>query len=600
MQSTIQLILCLFIGSMLLNGCGSNGGAYQIPTPIPAPPDVVLSSPALSNGRIFIGSPEGSLYAADLSGNEIWKFDTSAAVESSPAVSTDGSIYFGSNNGNIYSLYEVGDKVGSKWIYQTNGAVRSSPAIDHLGRIWIGSDDGHLYSIKSDGVLHFTTNTTSAIQSDPAIYGEAAVFVGNNKGILLSFDLDGQPRYKFSSGTAAITAGPVLDGKANAYYGTADGRMISVDKNGNFRWSFQTGGAIYSSPLLNADNQLFFGSDDHNIYALNYDGKEIWKFDSGAAVRSSPALFSQTDIIIGITDKSMLLLSTEGTPIRTFATHSAIHSSPLIVDLSGVYVGHYGKIIHKILATQINPNHTLVKASHLPWSKYRGTLTNPGRVECTTTEQILADFTKFGKSKWEEDAFKRLQSKDNEDFSGIYSATKKSSYRFEANLYSNATDNDSIALIAAASLDDNKELHTLNVVRSGVGKGNSEALGNSYWALVSIHVGSNGALIAQTTWFNGEETSFETAQDNWSVFTGGSTVNLNKTVEGISATASKMHTATIQPLDPNSEISLKWSESDYLSRFAGPTFFGFAAHSLPFASFRNINIDGTSSCALEP
>ena len=501
----------------LFMGCGgSGGGVYDIDIPQAPPPGIVLSSPALSHNRIFIGSPEGFLYALDAAGNSLWNFDTTASVDSSPAVSTDGSIYFGSNNRNIYSLNQQG---GLRWSYTTNGAVHSSPAIDHLGRIWIGSDDGHLYSFQSNGDTHFSTNTGAGIRTNPAVYGDAAVFVGNDAGTVISYDLNGQQRYSFTSGTAAVTAGPVVDSLANAYYGTDDGRMISLDKDGNFRWSFQAGNAIYSSPAIDEQKNLFFGSDDHNLYALDQNGSELWRYDTGAAVRSSPALFSESGIIVGITNQTMLHLNTQGSAINTFATSSPIHSSPLIVNNNGVYVGHGGKEIHKIDATQISQSAATVQASQLPWSKYRGAVNNPGRVECTTTAQILADFGEFGPANsWiANQTTGQLQSTTNDhiNLSGIRSNSQLTTYSLEANLYATTAtppiqshDNDVIALIAAATIDQNNSLHLIVAQRGGSSLNNALTQ-NMHWGfvyvLVDMNVNSNtfGSTLANPVILNG-------------------------------------------------------------------------------------------------
>ena len=617
----------------LFMGCGgSGGGVYEIDTPKAPPLGIVLSSPALSHNRIFIGSPEGFLYALDAAGNSLWNFDTTASINSSPAVSNDGSIYFGSNNGTIYSLDQQG---GRLWTYTTNGAVHSSPAIDHLGRIWIGSDDGHLYSFQSNGDTHFSTNTGAGIRTNPAVYGDAAVFVGNNAGTVISYDLNGQQRYSFTSGTAAVTAGPVVDSLANVYYGTYDGRMISLDKDGNFRWSFQAGNAaIYSSPAIDEQKNLFFGSDDHNLYALDQNGSELWRYDTGAAVRSSPALFAESSIIVGITNQTMLHLNTQGSAINTFATSSPIHSSPLIVNNNGVYVGHGGKEIHKIDATQISQSAASVQASQLPWSKYRGAVNNPGRVECTTTAQILADFGEFGPANsWEESPITgQLQSTANDpsNFSGIRSNINLTTYSLEANLYATTAtsgqthDNDVIALIAAATIDQDDTLHLIVAQRGGEGddgqgrrNGHIQSL---HWGFVhvQIEVDINSVNFGNTTsreviW-NGNN-SLITPQGYWSCdenpgpnkyctpnsgFPGGSTVRIEKTADGVSAFASPLHAVTPQPIRTDSRIHVNWDENPEYEIFRGPTSYGFAAVSQAMASFRNININGVEGCTIEP
>lgn len=597
-KTILLLNLCLIFILMIFIGCGGSGGTYQIEVPPGPPPGIVLSSPALLNNRIFIGSPEGYLHAFNSSGTHIWSYDTLASIESSPAVSSDGDIYFGSNNGNIYSLYEVGSLGGPRWVYPTNGAVRSSPAIDHLGRIWIGSDDGYLYSIKSDGKLHLSIYTGAPIRTNPAIYGDAAVFVGNNAGKLLSFDLSGQQRFSFTSGTAPITSGPVIDGMANSFYGTEDGRLISLDKNGDFRWSFQTGGAIYSSPALDIENNLYFGSDDQNIYALTNSGLELWNYQTDTAVRSSPALFAQSSIIVGLTNQTILQLSTQGSMIQSFATTSAIHSSPLIVDQVGVYVGHFGKKIHKIDANLMDQDSSTISASKLPWSKYRGAANNPGRVDCTTTDRILANFLPFGLSNWQPDLNGQLQSKDNESFSGIYSDQPITSYSLEANLYSTNTDNDIIALIAAVAEDPNDSdiLHVLAVTRSPQSDHGFNALS---WGFVRFQYDRENSVRSNDFIVENANHLLPIIGRSWNHYEGGTTVLITKTASGVSAESSPLHTTTIQPVDPSTRINLDWSIDPYYDRFRGPTSYGFAAHSQPFASFRNVNINGTSTCAIE-
>src|SRR5215469_16203729 len=57
----------------------------------------IISSPAVADGVVFVGSTDGNLYAVDEdSGKQKWKFKTLASrqVTSSPAVA-DGIVYFG-------------------------------------------------------------------------------------------------------------------------------------------------------------------------------------------------------------------------------------------------------------------------------------------------------------------------------------------------------------------------------------------------------------------------------------------------------------------------------------------------------------------------
>jgi outer membrane protein assembly factor BamB len=111
--------------------------------------DDVLSTPAIANGIVYIGSgyytPNGGrLYAVDAStGTLLWKYDAAGLLNySSPAVA-NGVVYFGSTNsdrfgstGDIYALdEETGDLL---WKYHAEEQIVSSPAVVN-GRLYVGS-----------------------------------------------------------------------------------------------------------------------------------------------------------------------------------------------------------------------------------------------------------------------------------------------------------------------------------------------------------------------------------------------------------------------------------------------------------------------------
>ena len=51
---------------------------------------------------MFVGSSDGRLYVLDaVSGSKAWEFDTGAAITASPAVS-DGRVVVGSQDGRLY------------------------------------------------------------------------------------------------------------------------------------------------------------------------------------------------------------------------------------------------------------------------------------------------------------------------------------------------------------------------------------------------------------------------------------------------------------------------------------------------------------------
>ena len=82
----------------------------------------VLSSPAVADGILYIGSSDHFLYALDAAtGNLKWKFKTDGRITSSPAVSA-GFVYFGSFDSNFYAVDAINGQL--KWKFKTSGERR--------------------------------------------------------------------------------------------------------------------------------------------------------------------------------------------------------------------------------------------------------------------------------------------------------------------------------------------------------------------------------------------------------------------------------------------------------------------------------------------
>ena len=74
-----------------------------------------------------------------------WSYTTGDTVKSSPAIGSDGTIYVGSYDENLYAINPNGSL---KWSFTTVGGVHSSPAIGSDGTIYVGSDDDKLFAIR--------------------------------------------------------------------------------------------------------------------------------------------------------------------------------------------------------------------------------------------------------------------------------------------------------------------------------------------------------------------------------------------------------------------------------------------------------------------
>ena len=90
-----------------------------------------------------------------------WNFATGGEVDSSPAIGTDGTVYIGSIDNNLYAINPDGTK---KWEFATGEVIESSPAIGTDGTVYVGSGDTNLYAIGGGGLTTTTTALTTTTE----------------------------------------------------------------------------------------------------------------------------------------------------------------------------------------------------------------------------------------------------------------------------------------------------------------------------------------------------------------------------------------------------------------------------------------------------
>ncbi len=280
---------------------------------IPDTWDFFTSSPAVFNGRIYVGSGDGNVYALDAkTGLVQWKFETKDIVHASPAIANN-TVYIGSWDGTLYALdTENGTekwrfKAGEDLINYNQVGFQSSPIVVD-GTVYIGCRDSHLYAIDATTGRkkwdYFFGGTWAS--STPMVH-DGLVYISANRFFALDAKT-GRLRFTFDEPKEWGVSSPIIAG-GQLYIGSFNGKFYSLNpKTGKLIWEFQTEaskkdtlkvlksdgtfdeaafpkifydfqddyvdmfrrfsvGSIMSTPAI-ADGEIYFGSADGNLYAL--------------------------------------------------------------------------------------------------------------------------------------------------------------------------------------------------------------------------------------------------------------------------------------------------------------------------------------------
>ena len=279
------------------------------------PFDMFVSSPALADDTVYVGSGDGNVYALNAeSGAVRWKFTTGNVVHATPAVA-GGIVYIGSWDRNFYALEAATGKV--RWAYLTGDdrkiynqiGIEGSASVSG-GVVYFGCRDSHLYALDArDGTLRWKHDEFGSwVIATPAIYDGAVYFTTSDEHVFFALNaVTGATLFHRPYATFAYSSPSIAGGVA--YYGTFDGQLYAVDaRNGKVLATFQTDGArrnraahldkrgdldlntfytsntldginagiakiftlgsIVGSPAI-ADGVLYVGSTDGTLYAID-------------------------------------------------------------------------------------------------------------------------------------------------------------------------------------------------------------------------------------------------------------------------------------------------------------------------------------------
>jgi outer membrane protein assembly factor BamB len=298
--------------------------------------DEILSSPAVVDGTVFIGSTDNSVYAIDqATGSKRWSYPTQDMVEA-PALVLDGRVYIGSSDGFLYALdaktgelawkFETQDKIlgGANWFTSKTGEKR----------IVVGSYDARVYSLDDTGKKLWEYETDNYVNGTPAIYNGEMVFGGCDAGLHLVNVETGKRVTKIDLGQGCQVAGSVALFADKAYFGHYGNEFLRVDlDSGNIDWRYSSKrDGFVSSPAIN-DKYVVFGGRDKNLHCVTRkDGTPQWKFKTRRKVDASPVITGDK-VVFGSGDGRLYLLSLkDGKELWNYDVGKAIYSSPAVVD----------------------------------------------------------------------------------------------------------------------------------------------------------------------------------------------------------------------------------------------------------------------------
>ena len=288
------------------------------------------SSPAVLNGKVFIGSMDSTLYCVDeSSGSFAWSFVTSALINSSPALAY-GMVFVGSNDNSLYALDQSTGVF--RWSYETGSSIAASPAVAG-GRVYFGSNDNNIYALNAhNGSFRWSYETAGAVELSSPVVDNGSVFVPSELSLCVLHDDSGNFKWSCVAAVGRFCSPTLVNGRV--VLGSSNGWVYSHNQeNGAFQWSFYIAAMSGTDTSLSSANGLVFVSGINGVfYALRESNGDLaWSYPISSPIYGSPAVGGGA-VFFGSNDNAVYALdASDGTYRWSYETDGFVQSSPAIL-----------------------------------------------------------------------------------------------------------------------------------------------------------------------------------------------------------------------------------------------------------------------------
>lgn len=298
----------------------------------------------IKDGFIYWGSMDGNLYSLSTNNGKLkWRFDSGETISTSVSLTVD-KIYLGNRSGKVFILSRKTGRLIRSWREEKNyvQCLTVSPKKFPWQReeLTVSYNNGRIIKKDNQGKTLWNIKREDSGYHCP-FERDSTILISNKKGLLTALDSrTGKEKWNFTT-NAAIKVDPLVTRVRlipNVYISDINGVMHALKfKTGKKIWSFKTDGPLTTYPIM-TNNYLFLTSTDGGLYKINkFTGKANLPFFTKRKFRVAQEIVKiRENNIVEFTikvDDSLLTNPWKDASIKTVFSHETGKK----IETSGFY-----------------------------------------------------------------------------------------------------------------------------------------------------------------------------------------------------------------------------------------------------------------------
>ncbi|MEZ5337827.1 MAG: PQQ-binding-like beta-propeller repeat protein [bacterium] len=222
-----------------------------------------------------LGNNGLSPFDGPLDDNSRWSVTLGSACGTGTAITPNGTIYIGTNDGKLHALRP--EDGSEKWFHDSGeSGVPGSPVLTASGNIIFCNGAGNIELISPQGDL-LKSRAEPGFLLIAQVLPDESILAASTNGILFHLNQDLDTIWT-ATVPGSITKLPAVAKSGRIFVTDISGALTAIDPDGSQAWQQQRAAQFFSSPTLTDNGVLLVGGDSASVTALNQAGDELWSY----------------------------------------------------------------------------------------------------------------------------------------------------------------------------------------------------------------------------------------------------------------------------------------------------------------------------------